>query len=91
MGHKLIRRVSVDNFYAIICGQEDAFFQLCMALPSIIEKVANESYSTTVPHDTVLRELEKNAARLHITDTQFSMIMASFLLGFSTYTGFPSK
>ena len=25
VGHKLIRRVSLDQFYALITGQEDAF------------------------------------------------------------------
>lgn len=28
VGHKLIRRVSMDQFYALITGIEDSFFQM---------------------------------------------------------------
>lgn len=28
--HKRIRRLSIDKFYALVTGQEDAFYQLCM-------------------------------------------------------------
>ena len=42
VGHKLIRRVSIDQFYALVTGQEDAFYQMCMVLPSEIEKVVKD-------------------------------------------------
>lgn len=31
--HKLIRRVSIDQFYALVTGQEDAFYQTCRFCP----------------------------------------------------------
>ena len=43
VGHKLIRRVSLDQFYALITGQEDAFHQMCMVLPSVIEKAVKDA------------------------------------------------
>ena len=42
VGHKLIRRVSIDQFYALVTGQEDAFYQMCMVLPSVIESAVKE-------------------------------------------------
>lgn len=32
VSHRRIRRVSMDQFYALVTGEEDAFYQLCMAL-----------------------------------------------------------
>ena len=40
--HRLIRRVSMDQFYAILTGEEDAFYKTCMALPEVINSVVNE-------------------------------------------------
>ncbi len=42
VSHKKIRRVSLDQFYALVTGQEDAFYKMCMVLPKVIEKVVNE-------------------------------------------------
>ena len=28
VGHKLIRRVSMDQFYALVTGEEDAFYKI---------------------------------------------------------------
>lgn len=39
VSHKRIRRVSLDHFYSLVTGQEDAFYQMCMVLPKVIEKV----------------------------------------------------
>lgn len=41
--HRLIRRVSMDQFYAILTGEEDAFYKTCMALPEVINSVVNEN------------------------------------------------
>lgn len=38
--HRLIWRVSMDKFYAIFTG-EDAFYNMCMALPEVINSVVN--------------------------------------------------
>jgi len=57
--HKRIRRVSMDKFYEIVTGQEDAFYQMCMQLPKTIEKVVAETAANVVPHDSVLEELNE--------------------------------
>ena len=63
VGHKLIRRVSIDQFYALVTGQEDAFYQMCMVLPSIIQKAVDELDDSIVPHDTVIDELKELAKK----------------------------
>lgn len=89
--HRLIRRVSMDQFYAILTGEEDAFYKMCMALPGIIHLVVNEEGSISVPHDTVMQELRK-AASLHTEQTEeMAMAMAVYMLGFHTYKGFQNK
>ncbi len=88
VGHRLIRRVSMDEFYALVTGQKDAFYQLCMTLPSIIEKAVAESESITIPQDTVLQELQELVQERSLTNSNFSMAMAAYLLGFNSYHGF---
>lgn len=63
MGHRLIRRVSLDQFYELVTGQEDAFYQMCMVLPEVIQKVVESSGSELVPHDTVIEELKAIAEK----------------------------
>jgi hypothetical protein len=84
--HRLIRRVSMDKFYSLIIGQEDAFYQLCMVLPDIIENVIRSSNEITTPQDTVLAELQKIA-----DDNNVSFAMAIYMLGFSSYIGFSNE
>ena len=40
--HRRIRRVSMDQFYAVVTGDENAFYKMCMALPEVINEVVNE-------------------------------------------------
>ena len=56
--HKLIRRVSLDKFYALVTGQKDAFYQMCIILPLVIHEVVNEFKNKIIPHDTVFDELK---------------------------------
>lgn len=91
MQHRLIRRVSMDQFYAILTGEEDAFYKMCMALPAVINEVVNEEGSVKVPHDTVIDELRKVASLYSDEDNELSMAMAVYMLGFNTYTGFGDK
>ncbi|MDR2870678.1 MAG: Eco47II family restriction endonuclease [Deferribacteraceae bacterium] len=79
--HKRIRRVSMDEFYNLVTGQEDAFFQMCMVLPEVIEKVVATT-TTIVPHDTVLDELKS------LEHEKGSFILALYMLGFKDYKGF---
>ena len=89
--HRLIRRVSMDQFYAILTGEEDAFYRMCMVLPEIINSVVNEEGSVSVPRDTVVQEL-KNVAVLYAEQAEdLAMAMAVYMLGFNTYIGFGDK
>ena len=91
VGHKLIRRVSLDKFYALVTGQEDAFYQMCMILPSVIEKVVKELEGTIVPHDTVIDELRAMASEQNIESEDLAIAMAVYMLGFGSYKGFTKK
>lgn len=88
VGHKLIRRVSLDQFYALVTGQEDAFYQMCMVLPSVIEKAVKDLAGTIVPHDTVMEELREMSAQQNMGTEDMSIAMAAYMLGFSDYKGF---
>ena len=89
--HKLIRRVSMDQFYAILTGEEDAFYKMCMVLPGIIRDVVNEKDSIEVPDDTVIAELRKIASLYSDKSDDLAMAMAVYMLGFNTYMGFGDK
>ena len=72
----------MDRFYAMITGEEDAFYQMCLVLPEVIEKVIANA-EIAIPKDTVIDELQE------IADTkQISIAMAVYLLGFPEYNGF---
>lgn len=89
VSHKKIRRVSLDQFYALVTGQEDAFYKMCMVLPKVIEKVVNEGgEDVKVPHDSVMSELRRIAMEMNTDDENLAMALAVYLLGFSTYKGF---
>lgn len=88
VGHKLIRRVSIDQFYALVTGQEDAFYQMCMVLPSVIENAVKELDSLYVPKDTVFAELQEYAEQSGIASKDLAIAMSIYMLGFSSYTGF---
>lgn len=89
--HKLIRRVSLDQFYALVTGQQDAFYQLCMVLPDVIKKVVLDGGNELAPEDTVMNELYEMAKKYEFADRDMSMAMAVYLLGFSSYNGFKEK
>lgn len=88
VGHKLIRRVSIDQFYALVTGQEDAFYQMCMVLPSVINKAVDKLEGSIVPHDTVIDELKALAKKQNIDDENLAVAMAVYMLGFGSYNGF---
>lgn len=83
--HRKIRRVSIDEFYSLVTGQKDAFYQMCMALPDIIESVVKNFTTAATPKDSVFSELT------NIADTKGgSFALALYLLGFNSYIGFES-
>ena len=88
VSHRRIRRVSLDNFYALVSGEEDAFYKMCMILPSVIDKVVKQDNQDRVPHDTVVEELNQIASSLNMESDDLAMAMAIYMLGFSSYKGF---
>ena len=84
----MIRRVSLDQFYALVMGQEDAFYQMCMVLPTVIEKAVKDFEGTIVSHDTVIDELREMTAKQDIKSEDMAITMAAYILGFGSYTGF---
>lgn len=83
VGHKFIRRVSLDQFYSIVTGEKDSFYKMCITLPTVISKVIKDYGNEIIPHDTVFKELTNIAYQNNIT-----IEMAIYLLGFSSYIGF---
>ena len=81
--HRRIRRASMDKFYSIVTGQEDAFYQMCMVLPGIIEKAVADTAASAIPKDSVIDELDAMAK-----SKGGSFALALYMLGFSSYFGF---
>ena len=77
--HDNIRKVSIDYFYRIVTGKENAFYQICTQLPITIQKLLSEANARTVEKDTVVEELrQKNQ----------DLLTALYLLAFESYLGF---
>lgn len=88
MGHKYIRRVSLDKFYSLVTGEEDAFYKMCMILPTVIDKAVVELDSSAIPNDTVFDEIRDIASHQNYDSEHLSIAMAFYLLGFAGYLGF---
>ena len=54
VSHKRIRRVSMDQFYALVTGCDTAFYDMCMELPNTISKVVSTDKNIAIPHDTLI-------------------------------------
>lgn len=91
VSHRLIRRVSMDQFYSIVTHDKNAFYNMCMALPGVINAVVNEDESVQVPEDTVIPELRRIADLYSQQSEDIAMNMAIYLLGFNTYFGFEGQ
>jgi hypothetical protein len=79
VSHAQIRRISIDKFYELVTGVENAFYLVCKQLPVTIEKLIKNDVVDTVEHDTVIDELKaKNP----------DLLKALYLLAFETYNGF---
>lgn len=78
LSHEKIRRVSIDKFYGIVFGDDEAFFKLCKALPCILDDVI-ESLQCGSIRNSVYDELKALSP-----DTFKSL----YLLAFKTYDGF---
>lgn len=91
MYHRLIRRVSIDRFYALVTGIDDAFYQVCMLLPEVIKNIVEDAAQTLVPHDTVMEELREITQKQNIASDDLGIAIAAYMLGFSSYLGFSPK
>ena len=78
----------MDQFYAIVTGDENAFYKMCMVFPETINEVVNEEGAVTVPQDTVIQELRKVAELYGEQPEDLAMAMSVYMLGFNTYLGF---
>ncbi|PHS34508.1 MAG: restriction endonuclease [Sulfurovum sp.] len=76
--HEFIRRVSIDNFYEIVTGEEYAFKKLCEALPIVLEDVMESLAQNTIKNN-VFEELKQISPNL---------LKSLYLLSFSKYEGF---
>lgn len=76
--HKKIRRMSMDRFYALVFGVDDAFYRLCVALPKIIEDVVADNPELAL----------KNTVYDELTESQADLLASLYLLAFSPYEGF---
>ena len=74
-----IRRVSIDKFYHIVTGVENAFYQVCMQLPETLAELMKENVVHATQNNTVLEELQKE---------NHEILKSLYLLAFSTYNGF---
>ena len=74
-----IRRVSIDKFYAMVTGTDDAFYQICMQLPETIDNLIADNKINLVQRDTVVEELQSRNS---------DMLKSLYLLAFETYEGF---
>ena len=91
VSHRRIRRVSIDNFYYIVTGDENAFYKMCTTLPKVIEEVVTRSNQVKIPNDTAIDELKKISTALNFDSNELSMCMAMYFLGFGSYMGFESQ
>lgn len=89
VSHSRIRRVSMDRFYTIVTGQELAFYRMCMVLPEIVQEVINERESRlAIPKDKVYTQLLNIADGFGKNTRSVGMLLAMYMLGFRSYSGF---
>lgn len=75
-----IRRVSIDKFYEIVTGEQQAFKKLCQKLPIVIDDVIG-SINEEIMQNSVFEELQRISPNI---------LKSLYLLSFSRYEGFGS-
>ena len=73
-----IRRVSIDKFYKIVTGKENAFKNLCITIPKVLDDVIKEVWNKNSAN-TVFKELRAISPNL---------LKSLYLLSFEKYEGF---
>ncbi len=76
-----IRRVSIDQFYQLATGQDDAFYQLCQVLPRVIDDVLTQTNLDSIIQNTVIEELMNGR-------TNTDILKSIYRTSFATYEGF---
>ncbi len=82
-GHKQkanerIRRVSIDKFYELVTGEEDAFMRLCKVMPVVINEVVSN----------IKQEKKENTVFSELTAYSDDLLSSIYLLSFNHYEGF---
>ena len=90
VGHRRIRRVSMDKFYEIITGEKNAFFEICKVLPKTVQHIIETSDEILREEDTAYTELAALSKLIGTDDKNLSFALAIYMLGFNTYNGFDS-
>lgn len=73
-----IRRVSIDQFYALVTGKQTAFKQLCEKLPTVIEDVIA----------TIVQQNSVNTVFAELEQISPNLLKSLYLLAFKKYQGF---
>ncbi len=79
LSHEKIRRVSIDKFYSIVFGDDDAFFKLCRALPDVLDDVIAELQRGSI-ENSVYEELHQLSP-----DTFKSLYLKHFIFSHIEY------
>lgn len=79
--HEQIRRVSIDKFYEIVTGEQNAFKNLCEVLSLVISDVLEElkEINDSIIENTVFEELSAKSDDIY---------KSLYLLAFERYEGF---
>ncbi len=78
LSNKRIRRISVDKFYQLVTGVENAFKELCQVLPNVIDDVISSADMGAI-EGSVFTELQ---------DISPDLLKSIYLLSFKKYQGF---
>ena len=78
MSNERIRRVSIDKFYELVTGEQEAFRQLVEVLPKVMDDVLEDIHQKGIVN-TVFKELEK---------VDKNILKSLYLLSFERYEGF---
>lgn len=73
-----IRRVSIDQFYALVTGEQTAFKQLCEKLPTVIEDIIA----------TIVQQNSVNTVFAELEQISPNLLKSLYLLAFKKYQGF---
>lgn len=76
--HERIRRMSLDKFYGIVFGDEDAFMKMCKALPTVLDDVL--AYN--------IKEKDESTVFQELGALSPDVLRSLYLLAFNTYDGF---